>query len=150
MNEYENERDRREKERRGIPGTQSKRDKASEQANEREREEDRIPGRVNPPESGMADNSMDPCLLPSAMLFAIVCVFSYVRLNGGTPWKSSALVLSSAIDSPVLNIAKLTTVNGSQSEVEVGGDVRCGCTCFLTRSPSSLRPSLNPLTRSLP
>ena len=61
----------------------------------------------------MADNSMDPCLLPSAMLLRDrVRVLVRTVVNGGTR-KSSVPVLSSAIDSPVLNIAKLTMVNGS-------------------------------------
>lgn len=87
----------------------------------------------------MADNAMDPCLL-LPLCSSWSCAFSYVRAierwYGGIKRSD---VLSSAIDSPILNIAKLSR-KWIIIEVKVG-DLTCGCTYFLTRSPPHLRSS---------
>lgn len=119
-----------------IRGTEK--DGQSARGREREREEC-IPGRVNP-------WSLEWLTMPWIHAFYLPlcsswsCAFSYVRAierwYGGI--KRSG-VLSSAIDLPILNIAKLTR-KWIVIEVKVG-NLTCGCAYFLTRSPWHLRPS---------
>lgn len=127
------------KRKRNEDGYSKDREGWTKRARERKRKEECIPGRVNP-------WSLEWLTMPWIHAFYLPlcsswsCAFSYVRAI--ERWYGEIKrfdVLSSAIDSPILNIAKLTC-KWILIEVKVG-NLTCGCTYFLTRSPSHLRPN---------